>query len=245
MTRDRRRTHYLIAVIILAICASGLQVANSIGYFVVVKKPLPIRKPLKDLERKCVTPLAFVSSDTMSDEVVAELGTTEYVSWLLNEAAPNGSPSSPVRLSVTYYTGKVDQVPHVPEECIYQGGMDPGGDDDTLTLRVPNHEGDIPLRRLSFRPRAGDGSKVYDYYTICVNNKYFSTRDWARLEMSSRRATHMFYSKIEVMYPGGPGGGKLEDLDQRAMKLIGRVIEELTRTHYPLRGWEQGGPTAI
>ncbi|MCA9278843.1 MAG: exosortase/archaeosortase family protein [Phycisphaeraceae bacterium] len=59
-----------------------------------------------------------------SSEVVEELGTQNYVSRNYEEKhAPEGREKRAVQLHVSYYTGQIDTVPHVPDRCFIGGGM--------------------------------------------------------------------------------------------------------------------------
>ena len=85
MTPVKRWLHFGLAVAVLFPSALGLYVAQRMGWVILVKKALPIRKPLVDFDREVFAPLSlkFVSSGRLSAEMVAELGTEEYINWIL------------------------------------------------------------------------------------------------------------------------------------------------------------------
>lgn len=59
-----------------------------------------------------------------SEEVLAELGTKNYVSRVYAaKNIPAGDPPRYVDFHAAYYTGMIDTVPHVPERCFVGGGM--------------------------------------------------------------------------------------------------------------------------
>ncbi|MEE8374185.1 MAG: hypothetical protein V3R87_10735 [Dehalococcoidia bacterium] len=237
----RQNLLYVVSVVVLGGSAAGMQVAKTYGWLRVIKKPLPIRKPLGDMDRAILSPLRFVVSHRLSPEVELELDTTEYINWVLDSPDTERSWRGPAALSVTYYTGKQDQVPHVPEECFQQGNFSPV-DDDHLDFRLPHADITIPVRRLSFQPPGEVGLQTYYiYYTICVNNRFFSERNAARVRMADPRDTHLFYSKIELLFEDVIES-RLGDLDEQARELFGRTLRELARSHWPLEGWERGGP---
>ena len=245
MPAGAQRLRFGLAVAALAGCAIGLQMAEVFGWVALIKKPSPIRKPLLDLDRRIFEPLAFkfMSSDRLDVEMVGELGTEEYINWVFEYTGTRPLWRGPVRLSVTYYTGKQDQIPHVPEECLWQGGLSPAGGDRTLNLQPSWLEGAIPIHRVVFFPRPADGTKIFDYYTICVNTEFFANRTDVRLRMAKPGDTHLFYSKIEVMFMGVTDQN-LAEVDRTALEILGCAAAELTRSHYPLKGWEKGGPPA-
>ena len=242
---------YILAVTVLGAGAAGLQEAQDRHWLVTIKKPLPIQKLLMDMDLHCLGPFVFKSSDRLDSETENALGTKEYINWKLDLPGDQKVWRGPALFSVSYYTGKLDQLPHVPEECLWQGGLSPAGDDDTIDLAVPGHVTPVPLRRLSFyahreegaKVLVSDGTKIYVYYTICVNGEYFANRDWARTKMTTPSESHMYYSKVDAMFEG-VAAKDLAKLDEKAKGLLGGVIAELIRSHYPPKGWEKGGPPA-
>ena len=61
-------------------------------------------------------------------DVEQVLGTNQYISRTYVDAnAPRNSAESIIRLHVSYYTGTIGTVPHVPERCIAAGGALPVG----------------------------------------------------------------------------------------------------------------------
>jgi hypothetical protein len=246
MTRPIRlgSRYYLLAVVVLAVSAAGMQTARSLGWLTDIKKPLQIRNPLSDLNRDCLAPMKFVSAGKLDEEMEIELGTTEYINWLLESPARTKLWRDPIFFSVTYYTGKQDPVPHVPEECMWQAGLSPYPAGDGNLELTPRESGEaVHVRRVAFFPRASDGTKLYDYYTIRVNGNFFSGRESARPYLSVPWETHLYYSKVEVMFQG-VRDENLEQVDKAALALLGPVVDELLKSHYPLKGWEKGGPPA-
>lgn len=64
--------------------------------------------------------------ETMSQEVIDELGTENFVTkWYLRTGRPEGERPLLVQLHAAYYTGMIDTVPHVPERCFVGGGLRP------------------------------------------------------------------------------------------------------------------------
>ncbi|MBN2559655.1 MAG: exosortase-associated EpsI family protein [Phycisphaerae bacterium] len=238
----RRRFHFALAVLTLGVSAGFMQEAKSQGWLVLIKKPLPIRKPLKDFARDCISPFVFVASQRLPIEQEAELGTEEYLNWVLKPPGAQKGKEDQVNLSVSYYTGKQDQVPHVPEECFYVGAYSLV-DDRTVNMEMAHLGQKIDVRCLTFCPPRKVGTKSYVYYIICVNGDFFSERNSARLRMAKHGDTHLFYSKVEVSF-SGVSDEQLPQTDEYARELIDATITELVRSHWPLRGWEQGGPPA-
>jgi hypothetical protein len=235
----RGHVHFVICVLLLGAFAVFMQVAQSRGALKVIKGALPIRKPLKDFDRSKLAPLELVNVIKLPQETVQELGTTEYLNWALG--SPTASPRA-CSLSVTYYTGVVDQVPHVPEECFFQGAFTQASD-DFLDMKLPTLGETIQVRRLSFYPPRDFSSRTFVYYTICVNGEFSGQREKVRLQMSNPFASHLYYSKVEVAIKEQLES-RIEDLDEAARTVLDRAITELMKSHWPARGWERGGPPA-
>ena len=242
MTRvTRSRVHFFLAAIVLCGAAAGMQRASNSGSLKIIKKALPIRKPLTDFDRSVLSPVDVMGAQRLKPELEEELGTKEYVDWSM---AWPGSRGDRMRmgLSLTFYTGLQDQVPHVPEECMYQGGMQQA-EDTTLTLPMPGLGAPHNLRRLIFYPRDGIGDMTYIYYTIRVNDEFYTDRNRVRVRMADFRDTHLYYSKVELAIPA-PSDADRTELDTRAAYVMDKLLTELVRSHWPLKGWERGGPPA-
>lgn len=238
-SRLRSKVHYGLAVLVLAAAAIGMKTAKARGFLTVLKKPLPIRKPLRDLDRDALGPFEVLSVRRLGADIVQELGTEEYINWVLVDSRLKKQALASVFLSVTYYTDVLDQVPHVAEECYFQGAFSPAGD-ETLTLKMDRLGQEVPLRRLSFFPPREFVKKTYVYYTIRVNETFYAKRLSVRLRMASPLDTHLYYSKVEIGFQNVVAKN-LGNLDRRAKELFELVIIELEKSHWPRKGTEHGG----
>ena len=238
---SRSRVHFFVAAIVLGSTAAGMQWANNSGSLKIIKKALPIRKPLPDFDRSVLSPVEVMGAQRLKPEMEEELGTKEYVDWSMAWPGPRGDRQR-MHVSLTYYTGLQDQVPHVAEECMYQGGMEQA-EDATVDVPMPSLGGPQPLRRLIFYPRDELGDMTYIYYTIRVNGAFYTDRNRVRVRMADFRDTHLYYSKVELAMTA-PADANREELDARAAFVLDKLLTELVRSHWPLKGWERGGPPA-
>lgn len=237
-SQPRLTLHYVLAVLLLAGAGTVLQVARNRGALQLIKQASPIRKPIQDLDRSCVLPSKVQASRRLASETVEELGTEEYIDWAL-DTSPARVPWKSANLSVTYYTGVQDQVPHVPEECMHQAAY---LFDSEATLEADMKElgRRVDIHRLSFYPPRRTGEKTYVYYTICVNGDFYTDRQRVRLRMGDPRESHLYYSKVELTIEG-LNEDNLAVADQRAFSILDRVLVELVKSHWPERGTENGG----
>jgi hypothetical protein len=108
---------------VLALAGIGTSVLIQRLGLCLKKEPLPLRKPLGELNEKQLAPYKVTARLPMENrEILESLGTEDYLQWVLED--PRESAQSPVQkllLFVTYYR-QPDRVPHVPEECYTGGG---------------------------------------------------------------------------------------------------------------------------
>lgn len=231
--------HYGLAVLVLVGGAIGMKVAKARGSLTVLKKPLPIRKPLRDIDRDALGAFEVLSVRKLAPDIVQELGTEEYINWVLSDSRFRKTSMATVYLSITYYTDVLDQVPHVPEECYFQGAFSQSGD-ETLVFKMDRLGREIPVRRLSFFPPREFVKKTYVYYTFRVNESFYTNREAVRLRMASPLDTHLYYSKVEVCFQDVEENA-LANVDRRARALLDLSINELEKSHWPRKGTERGG----
>ncbi|MBK8269877.1 MAG: exosortase-associated EpsI family protein [Planctomycetes bacterium] len=232
--------HFALGMLVLLGASIGIQVAKAMGLLYIIKKPIPILKPLNDLDRGALAPYEVVELAPLSNEMLQELGTTEYINWVLREPGKGRQQGREITVSVTYYTDVQDQVPHVPEECWNQGGNFTPASDTKMTLRSDELNEDIAVRRLAFYPAGEMVKRNYVYYTICVNGKFCSDRNIVRLHMANRLDTHLYYSKVEIAFQDALEKNEPR-LDEKARQLFDKVLPELMKSHWPPRGSERGG----
>jgi len=235
-TKSSSPVYYVLAILVLV----GSAVAMEIVDFQVIKKPLPLRKPLIDFDRTALEPLVRVDANILPKDVVEALGTEEYIEWSLKDPRVSEADTPRVSLFLTYYTNVQDQVPHVPEECYYQGGLIKTGDETQAWSldALPGEE--MAVRRLEFtNPDQPDANSLV-YYTINVNGLFFAGRQGARLKMKSFNETHLYYSKVEIAFHGYTQD-EVKRLEERAQELMDISVAELFAEHWPPRGTEIGG----
>ena len=239
MNRSRTNLHFALAAIVLAASGALLSEAKSNGWLRILKKPLPLRKALDEFDQKSIAPWQLLNAGKLSAEAEEELGTKSYLNWLVNR--PNPGPWRQVMLLITYYTGKQDQVPHVPEECEFQGGLTQWGGKVMFNWNVSGTGENVEVGRVVFDDPKQYGLRLVSYYTIAINGEFKGDRNGVRIRMSDPIDTHLYYSKAEVAIWTSTEA-KLEELDRAARDLLERTLGELVRNHWPPRGSERGGP---
>ena len=169
---------------------------------------------------------------TLSDEMVYELGTSQYVQWALENPKARGTGwQRSASLFVTYYTGVQDQVPHVPEECYYQGNASLSASQD-IEFKLPDGEA-YPVRRLRFVPPRGGGVRLFVYYTFIVNGDMVCDRNHVRTRMGRESEKYLYYSKIELCFQSLTDEEAPPDMDRMAERLLGQIIPVMLKDHIP------------
>lgn len=210
----------IAATVLLFVGLVGLQSVVHAFEIFLMKEPVPLRRRLY-LIPEHVGPYQKVAEETLSKEVVDELGTDQYISWTYtNTQLKPDEPGARIRLHIAYYTGTPDAIPHVPERCYVGGGATPkDSTQDTLTLDSPaiysvaNDElmatdsmgrtvhlpgREIPIRLFDFVPHNAKEPATVMYF-FAANGKLIAVpRDVRNLvfDLSSRYA---YWCKIELL----------------------------------------------
>ena len=112
---------YCCACAVMILGAAGFRVAVERLNVFVVKKPVELRGPLATIP-PTLGSWRRVGEDTIfGAALVEELGTTQYLD---RTYALDGDPEQGIAsVHVAYYTGAIDDVPHIPERCWDAAGM--------------------------------------------------------------------------------------------------------------------------
>lgn len=236
-----RRPAFLVAVVVLAISAVGLNAAVGFMRLHFKKLPVPLRQSLATLPRDLGNWKQISQDKPLDADIEHELGTDQYVfreyanervvgpgaiqqmrdlrAAILRERNPDEAkrmekdwirlysqmrmdhPESVVNLAVTYYTGMVDTVAHVPDRCVVADGYEPKPSDsdyadwkispegETMRVRFINYEDQTGARRM---PRS-------IAYFFSVNGDYEASHLDVRRKLQNLMQRHGYYAKVEVM----------------------------------------------
>jgi hypothetical protein len=223
---------FLVAVLILAFGAVGLNVA--VGYLKLrfMKEPVALKRPLESLPQQLGDWVQVSKDEPLDHELRDTLQTDKYVfrdfvnSKLVTPAdlavfEGKGSrerkelvsriqavnPKAVISLALTYYTGMVDTVAHIPERCYVADGYQPVETPETLSWDMgPGRLGKTPadpkidVRFISFEDQTAGrrvGKRVA--YFFFANGRYESDPLSVRQTLGNLLYRHAFYSKVELM----------------------------------------------
>jgi len=120
------------------------------------------------------------------------------------------TPEAVVNLAVTYYTGMVDTVAHVPDRCFVADGYEPRpGEDTTVVWPIardlapaskPNGKDDVEVRYINFEDLTGSSQiKRSVAYFFHANGEFVSSPLGVRRKLQNLFERKGYYAKIEVM----------------------------------------------
>ena len=117
------------------------------------------------------------------------------------------SPEAVVLLSVTYYTGMVDTVAHVPDRCVTASGYEPK-DSETVNWPLANglpatareNGDDIEVRYIVFEDQVGSREVRQNIsYFFHANGQFMSTPLKVRQKLGELWVKKGYYAKIETL----------------------------------------------
>ncbi|MDB5174760.1 MAG: hypothetical protein JWN51_3533 [Phycisphaerales bacterium] len=235
------RPAFLIAALVLGVSAVGLNSAAGFLqlHFKKIAVPLRVRSLKEGLPSEIGTWVQVSSDQSIDSEQVQVLGTSEYVfrdyvntasrkisrsdiDALKNASAGERAravadfqqrdPSAVIRVAVTYYTGMVDTVAHIPERCMVADGFEVTqfADKELALGNYPNFRPrTVTLRFLSFADQTGAPDAAGHAgvrriarnvgYVFHCNGGYENDAYGVRLRLQNLRERYGYYAKVELM----------------------------------------------
>ncbi len=107
-------------------------------------------------------------------------------------------PTGIVNLAVTYYTGLVDTVAHVPDRCYVADGYEPK---TWKEVKWNIDDGNpVEVRYINFEDGTGRSAATRSVaYFFHVNGGWQSSPNAVRLRLQNLFERHGYYAKVEVM----------------------------------------------
>jgi len=259
--RQYTQPAFLICVAVLAIAGVSKEIVIEWSGAHLKKEPLPLKNPLAMLDDSALAPYVVIKKHEIANkDVLEQLGTDEYIQWeLIDTEADKLSPMRYCSLFITYYTGNLDQVPHVPEECYVGGGsqrvatesvsLDVKGLVEVLAKDVGSEPASesgadkrIKARYVVFLRHGSDiwrtNSKYGVLYFFNTNGAYAGSRTEARAIMGRNLfGKYSYFSKVEwKFYGGGPAGEVFPDKAEAigaSERLLSVVLPIIEKDHWP------------
>ncbi len=239
---------FLICAGILLVSASTMSMAVKLSGIYLKKEPLPLKKPLSQLDSSNLFPYKIVEKHKIENQDIVEtLGTEDYIQWNLEDTS--APPDSDVRLCslfITYY-GIPDKVPHVPDECYIGGGFQRKSSEEVaLKINTSDTEKQIIARYIVFEETKSDiwgGNDSFAvFYIFSVNSKYAAGREDTRLILNENLfGKFSYFSKVEWKFYNKNVGRASYPNKQEALaaseKLLSVILPVLEREYWPGNLW--------
>lgn len=148
-----------------------------------------------------------------------------YVSRVYRDTRePEGSSYRYWQMDITYYTGALEQVPHVPERCLLAAGATLTGDHDVVMqagASLPNGWGKpFTVRRTGYEQVASSGQTRAgaQYFMFSLNGEPESSWVTVRRTLGFPWVTHSYFAKIQF----APWGviSDVADADRHAQQFL-------------------------
>lgn len=225
--RRRLDVGFLVVAAVLLAAAIGLNATVQSLQLSFRKQPVSLQAPLKEIAPR-FGPWVQVSADErLPYEIEETLAANEYVfrdyvdsrrvpekvirefegktagqRRAMLDAIREKMPEAVMYMAVTYYTGMVDTVAHIPDRCYIADGFEPSEydikrwacfesrGDDRSAARFIHFEDNVPGRRAISRNVA---------YFFHVNGRYTNDPLDVRATLQNLLEQHGYYAKIELM----------------------------------------------
>lgn len=241
---------YWVCLLVLVLAAGGLKTAASWFGWAIRKEALPLKHPLAQFDAQKLGPryefnkAVMDKLEPLSEDMEEGLGTKDYVQLCITDTQKAVSdPTRVAMLFISYYTGKPDMVPHVPDECYLAAGYDKVSE-AARTVRVPDcgvPNDEVPLRVLEFvgrrnvQPLSLANDNVTVMYFFHANGDYATTRNGVRASMLNPLQRYAYYAKIELTFTNGSAARAGREASVAAAgPLLARVLPVLLNDHIDL-----------
>ena len=200
--------HFLACFLIVLVAAGSLEASINILKIKLLKRPAELRAKLTSMPIKLGSfdALKFKNSDTgemeidrvLPEDFIHALGTDLCLQRTYKNSDPAEGEADIVSVFSTYYTGKPELVPHVPERCqAAAGSMQTGS--ETFDVTIPSlglPDDKLTVRATTFSgtdSRTGQTKTFAIIYFFVANGEYFD--DWKRVRLHLKLPQAYFWDK--------------------------------------------------
>jgi hypothetical protein len=227
-----RRPAFVVVAAVLLVAAIGLNAAVNFMALHFKKEPVALAHELGTIPGRIGTWVQVTQDQPLDSEMEDVLGTNKYIfREYVNESMVPGvaerfkdkdtetrrkmlrdirqkSPQAVIRLSVTYYTGMVDTVAHVPDRCVTADGYEPTSYEQPawaigrdLPPALKHGVGDkVQVRYINFENQTGASTDPCNIsYFFSVNGEFACDPLDVRGKLANLWEKKAYYAKIETM----------------------------------------------
>jgi hypothetical protein len=228
-----RQPGFLIVAGVLLIAAIGLNAAVNFMSLHFKKEAVPMARELGSIPSRVGSWVQVTQDQPLDSEMQDVLGTNKYIFREYVDERVTGPgiadrfrdksaderrkivaeirqkrPDAVVRLSVTYYTGMVDTVAHVPDRCVTADGYEPTSYEQpdwpiARDLPAPLKEGSgdkVQVRYINFENQTGASADPCNIsYFFSANGQFACDPLDVRGKLANLWEKKAYYCKIETM----------------------------------------------
>lgn len=216
-------------------------IARTLGPWVMVKEELSLDPDLQhNLGTDQFAFRTYVNRDMLEncktfkpEDLDKFEGADEQTQGKLLALIQSDMPEAIIHFQMTYYTGLVDTVTHIPDRCMIAGGYQPTSYDvKAWTFTLPDGSTrDLSFRFINFEDQTGT-SKLptrVAYFFHC-NGDYDDDHVDVRLRLQNLFERHGYYAKIELMTHGKMSdSADTEPSLQSVTDLLSHALPEIER----------------
>lgn len=151
----------------------------------------------------------------------------------------NKNNNSVISVAVTYYTGKVDTVPHVPERCYVADGFQPQYHNTKLWKLgeySPGVPREVETRFIDFEDQTSRGAQNRCVgYFFHANGKYEQDPNTVRIRLQELKQNYAYFAKIEVMtlLPNRPNVSEHDPLKENDREAAAGAMQRFLTSALP------------
>lgn len=254
-----RQPAFVVVAAILLIAAVSLNGATQFLQLHFRKLPVPPSRPLVELPEKLGPWLQVSIDEPLDADMEHNLGTDNYLfrdyvdTRILSPQDVEkfkdlsgterkrtlaeiqmAHPEAVINMGLTYYTGMVDTVAHVPDRCFVADGYEPTTYKIENWSALKNTKGDGQVRFIVFEDQTPGRqllARNVAYFFSC-NGQFMNDPIGVRTELASLRNRYGYYMKIEAHMIKLPG----PDAERVMNDFLTSAMPELQKT---LPNWNQ------
>ncbi|MBI9060246.1 MAG: hypothetical protein JEZ01_20940 [Labilibaculum sp.] len=226
----------LLIIAILGIVCIKISILQKSAY---KSKPIFLRKSLSELDEKKLLPYKVMLKHDIPEDMLAVLGTEEYIHWTLEDTElPIDESGRYISLFVTFYSNYPERPPQVAEVTYSVAGNKILRVRNS-TITVPNwnqfeSSTQIPVREITVE--LADRITTIDNqiitYFFVSNGEYYCDRKEVRYPRGRKDSRYGYLSKVEFSFRDSKEMVSEQSLE-RVEKLCRVLIPILRSEHWP------------
>jgi len=224
----RAKSAFMVAMAVLAVSFAGFRVGVGALNVYLKKEPVELRQHFDTLPTQMGAWRAVARPEKYSAELIEELGTDVYLDRVYERRI--GGETEQIALHLTYYTGLIDAVPHVPDRCLVAHGYNLRSGPENVPLEIDRStwieedgrwtttmrdrvtgrivdiempQGDFAIRTSEFNHSEQPDRTLISGYFFIANHKVTPTPEGVRRLAFNLSERYAYYCKVQFTASGG------------------------------------------